>query len=166
VTGRFITTADAVDRETTWLQTVGDGLPELPAIAGGPFQVIEAYLPFIPQSKARQLYVLRSEIQEDRTANVRTQDHYPFILRVIWPLSNGQGNAQQDQRDMDAALDKLVGRIRGKPGDKTHGGQFLDVGEEPRQVHVQILPPEQTMPETGDLRALITYRANDFEYTA
>jgi hypothetical protein len=85
---------------------------------------------------------------------------------VIWPLTNGQGDAQASQRAMDVAVDAAVARIRGKPFDKTHGGEFLSVGEDPRQVHVQFLPPEQTMPETGDLRALITYRADDPEYTS
>lgn len=161
-----MSTADAVDRETDWLQTVGDGLPELPAIAGGPFQVIGAYLPKVPQQKATQLYVLRSVIEEDRFANIRTMDHYEFILRVIWPITNPTGSAQADQRALDAAIDLLLARIRALPGDHTHGRRFLSVAEDPRQVHVQFLPPEQTMPDTGDLRALVTYRADDPEYTA
>lgn len=53
-----MTTADAVDRETAWLQTVGDSLPALLSTAGGPFDNVQGYYPRTPSMEQKTLYVM------------------------------------------------------------------------------------------------------------
>src|SRR5437588_11954594 len=122
-------TADAVDRETAWLQTSGDGLPGLLTSAGGPWGNIQAYQPRTPGKRSTNIFVLRRQIHEPRFANVRRMPKYEFVLKLIWPLTSGQGRAEDDQRAFDAAVDKLLTRIGGFTGDKSHGGRIRSVDE-------------------------------------
>lgn len=159
----FVTTADAVDREVRWLTAFGDGLPPLLIADGGKFEKIEAYWPRVETTFVNRIQVRRASINEERTAHVRFMDQYAFELLAIWPMGNATGDAQQVQREFDAGIDDVLARIRGPLLDKTHGGAFLSVAEVPRRVHVQFLPPSQTLADTGDLRAVITYSADDPE---
>lgn len=156
-------TATAVDRETAWLTTSGDGLPALPRSAGGVFDTIQAYWPRTPSRRGTQLYVLRDHIRQDRSANIRQVAQYTFRLRIIWPMSSGQGAAEADQRELDEAIEQVLRRVGGFLGDKTHGGRFLSVAEDPRAVEVQIESPERGIAAEGQFSATVTYRADDFE---
>lgn len=159
------TTADAVDREVAWLTTTAnDGLPILVASGGGPWQNIQAYQPRTPGRKATNIFVLRTRIEDRRFANVRRMPTHAFRLKIIWPLTSGVGNAEADQRAFDAAIDKLLQRIDGPPGDKSHGGRFLSVAEHPAFVTVNFVDPEQTL-GGGEFHAEVTYLADDFEVT-
>lgn len=161
-----MSTADAVDREVAWLTTSGDGLPALLATAGGPWGLVQAYWPRTPGKRTGgQCYVLRRHIHRERFANQRTQDKYEFLLKLVWPLSSGTGNAEADQRAFDAAVNTLLTRIGGPVGDKTHGGRFLSVGENPHYTDVQFDDPEHTQPPLAIYTATVTYHADDFEFT-
>lgn len=157
-----MSTADAVDRETAWLQTSGDSLPALVKTAGGPFDNVQAYFPRTPSMEERSLYVLRRRINHPRTANVRLMPQFPFHLIVWWPILDGTGEAEADQRALDFAVDLVLARIAGPLLDKTHGGRFLSVAENPRVVDVEFADPELTIP-SGFLRADVTYSADDLE---
>lgn len=159
-----MSTADAVDREVAWLTSSGDGLPALLVSAGGPWDNVQAYQPRTPGKRASNLYVLRRQIHEKRFANVRRMASYEFVLKAIWPLSNGQGIAEAEQRAFDEALDLVLTRIGGLVGDKSHGGRFLSVAENPEWVNVRFTDPEQTLPQ-GEFHAEITYYADDTEIT-
>lgn len=162
-----MSTADACDREAAWLNTFGDTLPALPAVAGGPWKVIQAYWPGlrVPTQKSG-IYVQRGHLTDDRVANLRVRDSYEFRLKLVWPvLAATAPLAETEQRNFDAAVGLLIQRIRGPVGDKTHGGRFLSVGEVPREmpVTVQFDDPEQTIPAEKALRAVCTYYADDYE---
>lgn len=159
-----MSTADAVDREVAWLTTSGDGLPALLATAGGPWGNIQGYQPRTPGKRSTNAFLLRRAIHDKRFANVRRMPSYEFALKLIWPLSSGQGMAEADQRAFDAAVDKLLARIDGFPGDKSHGGRFRSVAEEPQYVTVRFTDPEQTL-QVGEFHAEITYFADDVEVT-
>lgn len=159
-----MSTADAVDREVAWLQTSGDGLPALLVSAGGPWDNVQAYQPRTPGKRASNLYVLRRGIHEKRFANVRRMPTYEFVLKAVWPLSSGQGIAEADQRAFDAAVDLVLTRIGGLVGDKSHGGRFLSVAENPEYVNVRFADPEQTL-GASEFHAEITYYADDTEIT-
>lgn len=154
---------DAVDRETAWLGTSGDGLPALLKAAGGPFDNVQAYWARVPRTQQRTIYVTRSDAQDERTANIRTMIRHSFVLRLIWPVLVGAGHAETEQRALDAAVSLVIGRIRGFTGDKTHGGAFLSVAENPRYVRVTFDPAEATIPGAKELRASIAYMADDYE---
>ncbi|MEE6264874.1 MULTISPECIES: hypothetical protein [Streptomyces] len=158
-----MTTADAVDREVAWLTTSGDGLPALLTSAGGPWGSIQAYQPRTPGRRNTYAILLRRQIHEKRFANVRRMPTYEFVLKLIWPLTSGQGRAEDDQRAFDAAVDKVLTRIGGLPGDKSHGGRFRSVAENPEYVIVRFTDPEQTMPPEAEFRAEIVYYADDIE---
>lgn len=158
--------ADACDREAAWLTTSGDGLPALAAAAGGPFQIVQAYWDRSSRKRATGIYVLRRGIHEERFANVRVMDHYEFVLKIVWPLSNSTGSGETEQRNLDAAMDLLLARVRGFVGDKTHGGRFRSVAELPRLVQVEFADPEESIPARAALEATVTYSADDDEYTA
>lgn len=160
-----MSSTDAVDRETAWLRTVGDGLPALLSPAG-PFLVVQAYWPRTPAERASgALYVLRRKIHQKRFANQRRMDRYEFQLRLVWPLSSGSGNAEEDQRAFDAAVDLVLTRLGGFTGDKTHGGRFLQVCEGHDDVVVDFDPPWQHLQSDVVFRAEVTYWADDFEIT-
>jgi hypothetical protein len=90
---------------------------------------------------------------------------YEFLLRLVWPLNSGSGNAENDQQAFDNAIDLVLQRIGGFTGDKSHGGRFLSVGEDPDEVDIAFDPPWQTVTADAVFRAEITYWADDFEIT-
>lgn len=159
-------TRDAVAREAAWLATSGDGLPDLLANVGGPWDIVQAWWPRTPATQKRGIYVLLDPngvgIHDQRTANIRRRPSYMFLLRIIWPITAGSGSAEKEQQALADAVDLLLKRIDGPLMDKTHGGRFLSVAEDPRYVDVRFADPEQTIP-AKQLRAEVTYSADDFE---
>jgi hypothetical protein len=162
MTGGDLVTLDAVDRETAWLSTTGDGLPSLLKADGGPFDNVQAYWARVPRTQQHTIFVTRSDVQDERTANIRTMIRHSFVLRVVWPVLAGTGHAEAEQRALDQAVILVIGRIRGFTGDKTHAGAFLSVAENPRYVRVTFDPAETTIP-VKELRASIAYMADDLE---
>jgi len=159
-----VSTADAVDRETAWLNTIGDGLPTLPASAGGPFGVIQGYWARTPGKRiGGQLYVMRDAMTERRLSNQKRMTTHDFLLKLVWPLTSGSGSAEADQRAFDVAIDLVLTRIGGFLGDKTHGGRFLSVAEVPKWVQIHFEDPASTFPPEAEFRAQIHYSADDFE---
>lgn len=159
-------TATAVTREAEWLAAYNpaDGLPGLLRAYGGPFDVVQPYWPRTPAARRNSLYVLRRNIQSGRTANIRTMDRYQFVLRIVWPLSSRTGGAEVVQQALDNAVEMVLLRVGGLFMDKTHGGRFLSVAENPPQSDVDFLDPEASIAgQNPELRADITYWADDFE---
>lgn len=157
-------TADAVARETAWLQTAGDGLPALRDGDGGPFDIVQAYWPRTPRTLGKGLYVLRDRLREERVANIRRRPSYMFTLRCVWPLTLGTGTAETEQQNLDDAVDLVLARIGGFLQDKTHGGRFLSVAEDPRYVDVVFADPEKAMSQAPiAFEAQISYAADDLE---
>jgi len=159
-----VSTADAVARETAWLNTTGDDLPALPASAGGPWQLIQAYWTRTPATQKTSIYVLRPLLLDQRASNQRIRPRYQMRLRLIWPVTvTTTSLLETAQQDFDTAVDLLIQRIRGPLGDKTHGSRFLSAGEVPRTVQVQWDDPEVTMGQFKQLRAEARYSIDDLE---
>lgn len=163
-----MSTADAVAREAAWLTSYdpADGLPALLRTAGGPFDVVQAYMPRTPPARRTCLFVVRGAIRVERFALNRKINHYTFGLRINWPQSSATGQAESVQADLDAAVELVLQRVNGLVGDKTHGGRFLSVAENPMDIDVQFDDPEATVPQRADLTARITYQADDQDYTS
>lgn len=170
----FVTTADAVDRETAWLNTSGDGLPALLVADGGKWDLIQAYKPRTPAARQNQIWVMRRTLRMSRYAMVRKMPHYAFRLRCWWTLSTSTGSAEAEQRNFDLAIDDLVARINGfglpvapatGTADKTHGGRFLSVAEDPGDVDVQFTDPDLTVMPSAAFAAEVTYFADDPDFT-
>lgn len=162
-----MSTADAVARETAWLTSV-DTLPALLTTASGPFENVQAYWPGARRAKMQTaVYVLCQRKLTPRFGGRRIMPGYSFLLKACWPIRATSKIAETEQFALDAAIDLLLQRVDGLPGDKSHGGRFLSVGE---TVHppgggypeVAYADPEVTIPQ-GWLRADITYGADDFE---
>jgi hypothetical protein len=159
-----VSTADAVAREAAWLNTIGDSLPSLPASAGGPWEIVQAYQPRTPPANKTAIYVLRGRLLDVRASNQRIRPRYEMRLRLVWPVVvTGTGLLETAQADMDGAVDLLVQRVRGPLGDKTHGQRFLSAGENPRLVTVQWDPPELAMAAHKQLTADMLYSVDDLE---
>lgn len=159
--------SDAVDREAAWLSTSGDGLPALRTVDGGPFQILQARWPRQAATLKTALYVLRNPAMAyrvERFAAIHSTPSSHFLLRLMWPLTNGQGSAEADQLLFEQAIDSVLTRIEGFVGDKTHGGRFLAVGEGPGGIVVNYDDPELAM-ESRIFRASISYSADDLEIT-
>ena len=154
-----------MSREAQWLASYNpnDGLPALLRRQGGPFEVVQAYWPRTPGARRNSLYVLRRNIQSGRTANVRTMNRYQFLLRIIWPMSSSTGSAETAQQSLDGAVELVLQRVGGLFMDKTHGGRFLSVAENPPQSDADFADPESSIAAKADLRVDITYWADDFE---
>jgi len=162
-------TSDAVDREAAWLAASGDGGPALLASAGGPLDTVQAYWPGnrLPH-KQRALYLTRRVLSDDHVNAQRYRDQHTFAAKLIWPVKNPVPPiAEGEQRAFDAAVGLVLQRIRGPQGDKTHGGRFLSVGEVPGQASglVDWEDPEVTIRADGELRATITYHADEKEFS-
>ncbi len=154
-------------REAAWLNTTADdGLPVLPASAGGPWEAIQPFFPRTPARQKTQLYVCSLQADDNRFANVRIMPRYEITLVWYWPVRvTTSPLAETEQQNVKNALDLLVQRIRGPVGDKTHGGAFLSAGEVPRApgVHVTIEPPWVTIDADKELRGTVVYYADDVE---
>lgn len=159
------TTATAVAREAAWLAgyNPSDGLPALLKSRGGPFDIVQPYWPRTPAARRSSLYVMRRNIQSVRTANIRTMDRYQFVLRIVWPVSSRSGGAEVVQQALDDAVELVLQRVGGLFMDKTHGGRFLSVAENPPQSDTDFLDPESSITANADLRVDISYWADDFE---
>jgi hypothetical protein len=161
-----VSTADAAEREAAWLATSGDTLPALLVSAGGPFDVVQAYRPRTPRQRATSLYVIRRALREERFANVRRMAHYEFELQINWPITNTQGSGEDEQAALDAAVDLVLQRVGGLSFDKTHGGRFRSVAEEPKFVDVVFSDPAEAFAKRpGVFEAALSYWADDFEIT-
>lgn len=152
-------------REAAWLTTTGDALPSLLSVNGGPWDVIQAFWTRTPPTQQTQCYVMSLTISDERVANIRIRPVYEITLELHWPVvMTGVPLAEGEQQAFRNAIDLLVQRIRGPIGDKTHGA-FLSVAEVPREpgVHVVIEHPGTTVPASKELRASVTYFAEDYE---
>lgn len=163
-----MSTADAVARETAWLTAydAADGLPALLTANGGPFDVVQAYVPRTGAQRQSRLYVTRTQLRVERFGFNRKINHHSFMLRLYWPQSSPSGQAESVQQDFDTAVDLVVQRISGLFGDKTHGARFLSVAENPMDIDVQFADPEQSIQARAELTATITYQADDQDYTS
>lgn len=165
-----MSSADAVAREAAWLRATGGGLPSLLATDGGPFDVVQAYLPRTPSERQSQLYVMRRDFSTGRVAQQRRMATHQFHLVCIWPIGRttiGEEIGEAEQQAFDDALGLVVQRIEGYVGDKTHGGRFLAVAEgdasNGTKIDVSYIDPVQTF-DGGYVAATITYSADDTEY--
>lgn len=164
---------DAVARETAWLNTTGDGLPSLPASAGGPFEVIDAYEQVAAtRTQATAIYVTRGPLQNLRVANQRTRPRYQMKLELHWPVrATGPGTstsiAAAEQAAFDAAIELVRQRVAGPLGDKSHGGRFLSaaVAAVKGQPDITVTPENaaQTIRQSKELHACMSYLIDDFE---
>lgn len=161
-----MSTATAVSREAAWLQVTDDALPALLA-PGGPWQVVQGYWPGAHEATQKTGIYLDARVTTDtRASNQRIRPQYEFTLTLIWPIrQNSVKLAEGEQQKLADATDLLLQRIRGPVGDKTHGGAFLSVAENPRRVDVQKEDPAVTIPSEKTLRSTVRYSADDIEIT-
>ncbi len=168
-------TDSAVARETAWLNTAsGDSLPFLPATAGGPWSVIDAYV----QGAARRtnepaIYVKRGQIKQVRVANQRVRPRYPMVLELHWPVRatspGGSSIAATEAQNFDNAIELLRQRVTGPLGDKSHGGRFLSAaidGKGQPDISVEYGNASETIKAAKELTANVTYYVDDFELNA
>jgi hypothetical protein len=133
--------------------------------ASGPFDVIQGYWPRTPSTERRGLYVMRQRIRQPRFADVRLMSQYPFLLRLLWPMLDNTGSAENEQQALDNAVELVFQRVTGPPFDKTHGNRFLSVAENPRTLDAVFHDPERTIGQFGALICDVTYSADDPEIT-
>lgn len=164
------TTADAVARETAWLagpaQTAGSQtIPPLAAVHGGPFDVVQAYLPRSQTTSQHRLYVTRGRIQDSRFAQQRTIATHEFRLYLYWKIGGSTVStdiAEIEQQNLDTAIEAVRARIRGFVADHTHGGQFLSAAEGPPGSVIDVVYGDLAADiKASVLTATITYSADD-----
>ena len=162
-------TSDACKREAAWLATSGDPLPALQVIDGGPWDVVQAYWPGNRLGTQQAgIYVTRRTIADQHPVSMRYRPQYLIVLKLVWPVKQAVSPlAETEQQNFDSAIELLLRRIRGPLGDKTHGGRFLSVAEVPEQapVAVDFDDPETTIKAAKELRALVSYHADDYEFS-
>lgn len=151
-------------REAAWLTAV-DSLPSLLVADGGPWQVVQAFDPVATRrTEQKTIYVTSLRIADTRASNQRIRPQYEITLDLHWPVHQATpGIAAGEFQNLRNATDLVLQRIRGPVGDKTHGGRFLSVAENPRRVDVVYADPAMTIPEGKYVGAVIGYRADDYE---
>ena len=156
--------SDALDRETAWLTTV-DTLPALLVANGGPFDIVQARYPRTPAKSKTALYVTRhpgGSMEAERFATARTHYLHHFLLIAEWPMRSGTGSAESDLLAFEQAIDDVIARVQGPLTDKSHGGRFLAVMEDPAPGRLSI---DEADPVTsigaGRFTTRIDYHAAD-----
>jgi hypothetical protein len=182
-------TSDAVTREAAWLAQSYDSLPALLKSAGGQWDVVQGYWPGDGLTRGKSgIYVTRARVDDDHPSAWRYRPRHIFRLKLIWPVAATTSPAEveqppgaiqstpseaepspaeTDQQNFDNAIGDLLARIRGPQGDKTHGGRFLSVAEVPTEGSVSVVfdDPEITIRASNQLRATVTYYADDSEFS-
>jgi hypothetical protein len=163
-----VSTSDAVQRESDWLRAynAADGLPALLKANGGPWDVVQAYVPRTGAQRKSRIYVTRAQLRVERFGFNRKINHHTFVLRLYWPQTSPTGQAESVQQGFDTAVDRVVQRVSGLFQDKTHGARFLSVAEDPAAIDVQFADPEASIQAKAELTATITYQADDQDYTS
>jgi hypothetical protein len=166
-------TGTAAAREAAWLCVTGDGLPSLLSEDGGPWDVIQAYWPGAHFAKDKHgIYVDARPVDDLRVSNQRVRPRYTLVLSLTWSIkaqgatagTSGKAQiAETEQQNLDNAAALLIERIRGPLGDKSHGGRFLSVGENPRTVTYAKEDASVTIPQHRALLGTVTYKADDYE---
>jgi len=156
---------DAVDREAAWFKAdqSAQGIPHLIASArpAGPFDIVQADLGR-PSARGRTLYLWLENVEERRYALARKLQIYSFVASCLWQRTKAAGQTQADQQGLAAAVAKVVQRVRGPIGDKTHGGRFTAAGEiETGRIVVRFDDPLRAF-QTADIwRADVRWQAVD-----
>jgi hypothetical protein len=162
-------TSDAVTREAAWLAQSYDSLPALLKSAGGQWDVVQGYWPGDGLTRGKSgIYVTRARVDDDHPSAWRYRPRHIFRLKLIWPIAAAAtSRAEIEQQNFDNAIGDLLVRIRGPRGDKTHGGRFLSVAEVPTEGSVSVVfdDPEITIRAANQLRATVTYYADDSEFS-
>lgn len=161
-------TDTVITREVEWLSTTNDSLPALIKTdmqdGSAPFDVIAGYWPRQP-GNVRAVYVMRTGIAPFELDQGHLMPRHTIRLRVWWPIQNG--DLQQVQCDLDAALELLCQRIVGLRGDRTHGQRFQAAGVADRpggQAFAVAFDPAERA--DGQLNAYVTYTIDDAEVIA
>jgi hypothetical protein len=159
-----VSTATAVAREAAWLNVTTDSLPSLLA-PDGPWQVVQGFWPGAKlRTQETGLYLDARLVDDQRVSNQRIRDQYQFSIKVVWPIrTTVPPIAETEQQNAASAVELVRQRISGLVGDKTHGGAFLSVAENPRVISIAWADPEVTIPEQKAIRCVISYRADDYE---
>lgn len=161
--------SDAIDREAAWLATTAnDGLPILPASAGGPWDVVQADWPGQKAAtQKRGIYVTYGDNTDARPNALRVRQQHTFVLKIFWAVKTGTaGGPEAEQKACRTAVQALIGRIRGTFGDKTHGGRFESAGEVPSRAGWPVVrwsDVEHTIAAERAIRCTVTYKADDLE---
>jgi len=123
---------DVVVREAAWY-TVDPppgfaSAPALQAVNGGPFDGIQAYWTKVPQ-RQRWLFVtcegeVRNELDEWQA---HREAIYQMVLTILWSFEAGSGALEDEQQNLHDAVEKVLQRVYGLIGDKTHNSQFTAV---------------------------------------
>jgi hypothetical protein len=159
-----VSTATVETRETAWLTTV-DSLPALLTTDDGPWEVIQAFDPVARRASNKpSIYVKALHVTDQRVANLRIRPQYEITLELHWPVRTPVPPiAETETQNLKDAADLVLQRVRGFPGDKTHGGRFLSAGEVPSHPEIVFTDPALTIPEGKYVAAVISYRADDLE---
>lgn len=166
--------SDALSREADWLAAdlSASAIPPLLAGVGdgsGPFGVVAPYGRRLAQRR-HQLFVCRDPYTErpmDARGQWRQADH-GIALMVLWSRQAAGGESNFDQAELDQAVERIVDRVRGLPGDHTHGGRFFSVAEDVAGIRVEY-PDPRTLDQPADAplgagsayTVLVRYTATD-----
>ena len=123
---------DAVDREAAWFtdDLSANGIPPLlkQGSNGAPFAIVRARARQ-PSQRGQACFIWLERVVESRYALTRKLQVYHLVATCLWTRASDVGKTDVDEASFEAALAKVVQRVRGLKGDKTHGGRFLAAGE-------------------------------------
>jgi hypothetical protein len=158
--------SDALDREAEWLSVVGDGLPALTGTQDAPFEIVQARQPRLQAMSKRAIYVLRAPSPSARLTRFAAQRSMlttHLMLRLHWPFRDGRGSAEAEQVAFEQAIDMVLVRVQGLFSDKTHGGRFLSVAENPDDINIDYTDPMEGV-QAFRFLAHMTYSADDTDF--
>lgn len=130
----------------------------------GPFDRGQGYVTRT-EARERALYLIRARTTEDRYGAGGTKVwRHDLVIFAEWSFESATGSLEAEQQAFDTAIAAVMARIRGPIGDKSHGGQFVAVGEGDTGrdlIDVQFTDPRQDMGKRQPLEARILYPAYD-----
>jgi hypothetical protein len=120
---------DVLAREEAWYlaDLANRGLLPLLAASGGPFDVVAANPRRLSQGK-RQLWLAHAESNMGRGSKQDTRWDHDLVVLALWSSMQSSVRADDDERTLDLAVQRVIDRIKGPPGDRGHDGRWWAVG--------------------------------------
>lgn len=146
-----------------------DGLKTL---IGGPFDVVQAYRPRNLPRAGKHLYIYRDYRARQKEVVTELGEgrewQHRFVAHILWSFTEQNRKVEDMERALEAAIARVLIRIRGPFGDKTHDNAtagaigFNDVGDTSDEPEVEYLDdPRLAILAKAQVEVLVAYGAND-----
>jgi hypothetical protein len=166
----------AVTREAAWFTADPPAsFPSAPLLRKktdptAPFDVVQGHRPRDePRPGRNSLYVYldprKSQRQPIVASGEMREPRYFFIAHIVWSFQAASRLAEEAEQELENAIERVLTRIDGPYGDKTHGGAFANAGALGDEAVVEYAAdPLDAIRTRGQVDVMVCYGASDFTF--